>query len=211
MTRLFGDEGRQYTKFVFWSMQEKRVFVHESSIIDEGALIGEGTSIWHFCHIMATARVGRFCNIGQNVFVDRDVVIGDGVKIQNNVSLYKGVFVSDGVFIGPSVVFTNVLNPRSFVDRKASFKNTTIGKGASLGANATILCGIDIGSFAMVGAGAVVVSSVPTFALVVGNPAIQIGWVTETGISIHFNGAGEFFCAEENQVYAIENQVVYKK
>jgi UDP-2-acetamido-3-amino-2,3-dideoxy-glucuronate N-acetyltransferase len=156
-------------------------YIHPTTVIDTGAIIGNGTRIWHFCHLMPGAVVGENCNIGQNVFIDNNVTIGDGVKIQNNVSVFNGVIVKNDVFIGPSVVFTNVTNPRSFIERKHEFKPTLVEKGASIGANATILCGIIIGAYAMVGAGAVVTSDVPAYALVMGNPAKQKGWVTKEG------------------------------
>ena len=156
-------------------------FIHPTTVIDAGAIIGNGTRIWHFCHLMPGAVVGENCNIGQNVFIDDNVTIGDGVKIQNNVSVYNGLILKNDVFIGPSVVFTNVTNPRSFIERKQEFKPTLIEKGASIGANATILCGIIIGEYAMIGAGAVVTNDVPAYALMVGNPAKQKGWVTKEG------------------------------
>lgn len=156
-------------------------FIHTTAIIDDGASIGEGTRIWHFCHVMPSAVIGQNCILGQNVFVDNNVSIGDDVKIQNNVSVYNGVVLEDDVFIGPSVVFTNVINPRSFIERKQEFKKTLVQKGASIGANATILCGITIGAYAMIGAGAVVTKDVPAYALMVGNPAKRIGKVNEAG------------------------------
>lgn len=156
-------------------------FIHNSSIVDEGANIGPGTHIWHFCHVMPTAVIGANCNIGQNVFIDNNVSIGNGVKIQNNVSVYNGVTLKDDVFIGPSVVFTNVINPRSFIERKNEFKKTLVEKGATIGANATIICGITIGQYAMIGAGAVVTKDVAAYALVVGNPGRVVGEVNEKG------------------------------
>ncbi|MFC2075740.1 DapH/DapD/GlmU-related protein [candidate division KSB1 bacterium] len=167
-------------------------FVHESSFIDEPVQIGADTRIWHFCHVMANASIGARCNIGQNVFIDRDVTIGDGVKIQNNVSVYKGVTIEDDVFLGPSMVFTNVINPRSHVPRKDEFRDTLVRQGASIGANATILCGITIGHYAFVAAGAVVAGDVPAYALVVGVPARQSGWMCACGLKleiVHTNGA----------------------
>ncbi|MEO7561815.1 MAG: acyltransferase [Ferruginibacter sp.] len=155
--------------------------IHITAIIDAGAIIGNGTRIWHFSHVMPKAVIGKNCTLGQNVFVDNDVVIGNGVKIQNNVSVYNGVVFEDDVFIGPSAVFTNVINPRSFIDRKNEFKKTLVQKGASIGANATIICGINIGAYAMIGAGAVVTKDVEAYALVVGNPAKQVGKVNEEG------------------------------
>ncbi|RYZ96700.1 MAG: N-acetyltransferase [Sphingobacteriaceae bacterium] len=156
--------------------------IHETAVVDAGASIGLGTHIWHFCHVMPTAVIGSNCNIGQNVFIDNKVKIGNGVKIQNNVSVYNGVLLEDDVFIGPSVVFTNVINPRSFIERKEEFKITHVAKGATIGANATIICGVSIGEYAMIGAGAVVTKDVPAHALVIGNPGRQVGWVDERGI-----------------------------
>jgi len=187
---------------------EKEYFVHESSYVDDGAIIGKGTKIWHFSHISGTARIGDQCNFGQNVYVDNGVVIGNGVKIQNNVSVYKGVVVEDGVFLGPSMVFTNVINPRSFIERKTEFRATFVRKGATIGANVTIVCGIEIGAYALIGAGAVVIKNVPSYALIVGNPARQIGWISQTGIKLVFDTAGEAICVEEGKVYRLENGLV---
>jgi UDP-2-acetamido-3-amino-2,3-dideoxy-glucuronate N-acetyltransferase len=187
---------------------DKEYYVHESSYIDAGALIGKGTKIWHFSHISGTAKIGEHCNFGQNVFIDNGVSIGNGVKIQNNVSVYKGVVVEDGVFLGPSMVFTNVINPRSFVERKTEFKPTFVRKGATIGANATIVCGIEIGAYSLIGAGAVVIKNIPAYALIVGNPARQVGWMSETGIKLVFDGEGKSFCEEEGRVYQLENGVV---
>ncbi len=169
-------------------------FAHESAYVDEGAEVGEGTKIWHFCHIMPGARVGKRCNIGQNVVVSPQVVIGDNVKIQNNVSLYTGVIVEDDAFLGPSMVFTNVVNPRSHVSRKDEYRPTRVGKGASIGANATIVCGISLGRYCFVGAGAVVTKDVPDYALVYGSPARLRGWMCQCGVQIQFSapaGAGQ--------------------
>lgn len=160
------------------------VSIHATAVIEKGAQISAGSKIWHFCHLMPAARVGENCILGQNVFVDNQVAIGNGCKIQNNVSLYNGVQLEDDVFIGPSVVFTNVINPRAFIERKQEFKPTIVQKGASIGANATILCGTTIGAYAFVGAGAVVTRDVPAYAKVVGNPARQIGWVDKEGNSV---------------------------
>jgi len=180
-------------------------FVHSSSIVDQGAQIGSGTKIWHFCHLMPACKLGNSCVVGQNVFIDNNVIIGNGVKIQNNVSVYNGVIIEDDVFLGPSMVFTNVINPRSFIERKNEFKKTIIKKGATIGANATILCGIEIGSYAMIGVGTVVVKDVAPFALVVGNPAQQIGWVSEAGITLDFNAEQIAICPQTRQKYKLEN------
>ncbi|MEP6711609.1 MAG: acyltransferase [Ferruginibacter sp.] len=160
--------------------------IHTTAIIDAGAIIGNGTRIWHFCHVMPQAVIGSNCILGQNVFVDNKVTIGNGVKIQNNVSVYNGVVFEDDVFIGPSVVFTNVINPRSFIERKNEFKKTLVQKGASIGANATIICGVTIGAYSMIGAGAVVTKDVPDYALMLGNPARQMGRVNEEGAKVKF-------------------------
>ncbi|HID34311.1 MAG TPA: N-acetyltransferase [Anaerolineae bacterium] len=162
-------------------MVEKAYFVHPTAVVDEGAQIGGGTRIWHFSHIMPTARIGEGCNLGQNVFVDNNTVIGNRVKIQNNVSVYNGVVLEDYVFCGPSMVFTNVINPRSEIERKREFKQTLVRRGATIGANATILCGVTIGRYALIGAGAVVTSDVPDYALMLGVPARQVGWVSRHG------------------------------
>lgn len=161
-----------------------KFLVHETAVIDEGAQIGEGSRIWHFCHIMPEAKIGKNCNLGQNVFVDNYAVIGNGVKIQSNVSVYNRVIIEDDAFIGPSVVFTNVLNPRSFIERKDEFKKTLIRRGATLGANATILCGVEVGEYALIGAGAVVTQNIPAYALVVGNPAKVVGTVNKEGLTV---------------------------
>lgn len=161
-------------------------FVHESSYVDEGAEIGKGTKIWHFCHVMSRSRIGELCNIGQNVLVSTDVVIGNNVKIQNNVSLYTGVVVEDDVFLGPSMVFTNVINPRSHVNRKEEYMTTLVRKGASVGANATIVCGTTLGRYCFVGAGAVVTREVPDYALVYGTPAMIHGWMCQCGEQLMF-------------------------
>ncbi|MDR2473532.1 MAG: acetyltransferase [Tannerella sp.] len=161
--------------------EDKNFYAHQSAVIDEGCEIGEGTKIWHFSHLMAGCKVGKHCNIGQNVVVSPGVILGNGVKVQNNVSIYTGVTCEDDVFLGPSCVFTNVVNPRSFISRKDEFRSTKICRGASVGANATIICGNVIGEYAMIGAGAVVTKDVPPFALVTGNPARQTGWVDKEG------------------------------
>ncbi len=184
-------------------------FAHDTAVIDAGAQVGEGTRIWHFSHIMAGAFIGKNCHIGQNVFIDNEVVIGNGVKIQNNVSVYKGVVVEDNVFLGPSMVFTNVLNPRSFIERKQEIKTTRVRRGASIGANATVVCGVEIGAYALVGAGAVVTKNVLAFALAVGNPARLAGWVSERGHTLHFED-GSAFCQQEQQYYVLKNNQVQK-
>lgn len=183
-------------------------FAHETAVIDEGAKIGIGTKIWHFSHIMPNCVVGKDCNIGQNVVISPGVVLGKNVKIQNNVSIYEGVICDDDVFLGPSMVFTNVLNPRSAVNRRGQYLKTHVGKGASIGANATIVCGHDIGMYAFIGAGAVVTKTIAPYALVVGNPAKQIGWVSEFGHRLTFDENNQAICPESGQLYKIsENQV----
>ena len=183
-------------------------FVHSSSIVDQGAQIGSGTKIWHFCHLMPACKLGNSCVVGQNVFIDNNVIIGNGVKIQNNVSVYNGVIIEDDVFLGPSMVFTNVINPRSFIERKNEFKKTIIKKGATIGANATVICGIEIGVYAMIGAGAVVTKSVLPYALMTGNPARQTGWVSEAGIKLDFNTDGIATCTHSKRTYKLENGIV---
>lgn len=187
---------------------ENSYFAHPSAIIDEGCRIGKGTKIWHFSHIMPNCTLGENCNIGQNVVISPEVVLGKNVKVQNNVSIYTGVTCDDDVFLGPSMVFTNVINPRSAVNRKSEYAKTHVGKGASIGANATIVCGHDIGEFAFIGAGTVVTKTVPAFALVVGNPSRQIGWMSEYGHRLEFDTTGKAICKESGQVYQLENNVV---
>lgn len=189
-------------------MEEPSFFAHATAVIDEGCRIGEGTRVWHFCHIMKGASIGRDCNIGQNVVVSPGVVLGAGVKVQNNVSIYTGVTLEDDVFLGPSCVFTNVLNPRSAINRKEQFIKTHVGKGATIGANATIVCGHDIGAYALVGAGAVVTKPVAAYALVVGNPARHTGWVSEYGHTLVFDHNGQAHCPESGQEYSLENNRV---
>ncbi len=181
---------------------------HPSAIIDDGCNIGEGTKIWHFSHIMPNCKIGNNCNLGQNVVVSPQVILGNNVKVQNNVSIYTGVICEDDVFLGPSMVFTNVINPRSAIIRKDEYKVTYVRRGASIGANATIICGNEIGAFALIGAGAVITKPVPSYALMVGNPAKQIGWVSEYGHRLDFDGQNEAFCSESNQKYLLENNVV---
>lgn len=185
-------------------------FVHPSAIVDEGCLIGKGTKIWHFSHIMSNCRIGENCNLGQNVVVSPDVVLGNNVKVQNNVSIYTGVICEEDVFLGPSMVFTNVINPRSAVNRKSEYKKTFVRKGASIGANATIICGIEIGTFAFIAAGAVVTKDVPAYALVVGNPARQKGWMSEYGQKLEFDASGLAICPESKEKYQLKNGVVSK-
>ncbi len=185
-----------------------KYFTHETAVIDEGCQIAQGTKIWHFSHIMPNCKIGENCNIGQNVVVSPDVVLGRNVKVQNNVSIYTGVICEDDVFLGPSMVFTNVINPRSAVNRKSEYMKTVVKKGASIGANATIVCGNDIGKFAFIGAGAVVTKEIPDYALVVGNPSRQIGWVSEYGHRLEFDEKGFATCKESGQVYQLENDKV---
>ena len=183
-------------------------YAHETALVDEGCSIGNGTKIWHFSHIMSNCTIGEKCNIGQNVVVSPAVILGNNVKVQNNVSIYTGVTCDDDVFLGPSMVFTNIINPRSAINRRDQYAKTHVGKGASIGANATIVCGHDIGAFAFIGAGAVVTKNVPAFALVVGNPARQLGWVGEYGHRLTFNEQGIAVCPESQQEYQLENNTV---
>ena len=189
---------------------EKKYFVHESSYVDDGCEIGEGTKIWHFSHIMSNCIIGDNCNIGQNVVISPGVILGSNVKIQNNVSVYTGVICEDDVFLGPSMVFTNVINPRSAVNRRGEYQKTLVKKGVSIGANATIVCGHNIGEYAFIGAGAVVTKEVPAYALMVGNPARQIGWMSEYGHRLNFNGKGEAVCPESNEIYFLKDNKVKK-
>ena len=189
---------------------EKDYYAHPTAVIDEGSQIGKGTKIWHFSHVMPNCKIGEHCNIGQNVVVSPDVVLGQNVKVQNNVSIYTGVICEDDVFLGPSMVFTNVINPRSAVNRKNQYLQTLVKKGATIGANATIVCGIEIGKFAFIGAGAVVTKSVADYALVMGNPARQTGWMSEYGHKLLFNKEGSAICPESKNVYQLLNGVVTK-
>lgn len=191
-------------------MNTKKYFAHETAVIDDNCVIGEGTKIWHFSHIMSNCEIGKGCNIGQNVVVSPQVILGNNVKVQNNVSIYTGVICEDDVFLGPSMVFTNVINPRSAVIRKDEYKRTLIKKGASIGANATIICGNDIGEYALIGAGSVVTKSVQPYALVVGNPSKQIGWVSEYGHRLHFDETGIAECPETHEKYELKNDLVNK-
>lgn len=189
---------------------DKNYFAHETAVIDEGCTIAEGTKIWHFSHIMPNCTIGEKCNIGQNVVVSPDVVLGKNVKVQNNVSIYTGVICEDDVFLGPSMVFTNVINPRSAVNRKSEYMRTVVKKGASIGANATIVCGNDIGEFALIGAGAVVTKEIPAYALVVGNPSKQIGWISEYGHRLKFDESGIATCPESHEKYQLKDNKVTK-
>jgi UDP-2-acetamido-3-amino-2,3-dideoxy-glucuronate N-acetyltransferase len=185
------------------SINRETFFRHESAFIDEPCSIGTGTKIWHFSHIMSDCTIGDNCNIGQNVVISPQVVLGNNVKVQNNVSVYTGVICGDDVFLGPSMVFTNVINPRSAVNRKEEYKKTIVQKGASIGANATIVCGITIGKFAMIGAGAVVINDIPDYGLVVGNPSRQIGWVSEYGDKLFFDSNNIAICNVTGNVYEL--------
>lgn len=188
----------------------KDFFAHASAVLDDGCIIGKGTKIWHFSHIMPDSAIGERCNIGQNVVISPFVKIGNNVKIQNNVSVYTGVVCEDDVFLGPSMVFTNVINPRSAINRRDEYAETVVKKGVSIGANATIVCGNNIGEYAFIGAGAVVTKEVPSYALVVGNPAKQIGWVGEYGHRLHFDGNGKASCPESGQEYSLLNNNVIR-
>lgn len=191
-------------------MAEKFFFAHETAVIDEGAQIGKGTKIWHFAHIMPNCVIGENCNIGQNVVISPEVVLGNNVKVQNNVSIYTGVTCEDDVFLGPSCVFTNVTNPRSGVNRRGQYAKTIVKKGASIGANATIVCGHDIGEYAFIGAGAVVTKNVPAYALLVGNPARQLGWMSEYGHRLQFDENGIAECPESKEKYQLKEGQVSK-
>lgn len=189
---------------------EKDFYAHETAVIDQGSTIGDKTKIWHFSHIMCGCIIGKDCSIGQNVVISPEVRIGNRVKIQNNVSVYTGVICEDDVFLGPSAVFTNVINPRSAIARKNEYKPTIVMKGATIGANATIVCGITIGKYAFIGAGAVVTKNIPDFALVVGNPARQTGWMSEYGHKLKFNSDGLAVCPESKDQYLLKNGIVSK-
>ena len=189
---------------------DKNYFAHETAVIDDGCKIGKGTKVWHFSHIMSDCILGENCNVGQNVVISPEVVLGKNVKIQNNVSIYTGVTCDDDVFLGPSMVFTNVINPRSAVNRRGTYSKTHVGKGASIGANSTIVCGHDIGEFAFIGAGAVVTKTVPAYALVVGNPAKQVGWMSEYGHRLEFDDHQIAICPESNEKYELKDDKVTK-
>lgn len=189
---------------------KQEYFAHETAVIDENCRIGEGTKIWHFSHVMSGCTIGKNCNIGQNVVISPEVVLGNNVKVQNNVSVYTGVTCDDDVFLGPSCVFTNVTNPRSAVNRKSQYAQTHVGKGATIGANATVVCGHDIGAYAFIGAGAVVTKNVPAYALLVGNPARQLGWMSEYGHRLHFDEDGVAECPESHEKYRLKDGLVSK-
>ncbi len=191
-------------------MNDKGYFAHDTAVIDDGCEIGKGTRIWHFSHIMPRARLGENCNLGQNVLVADEVILGNNVKVQNNVSIYTGVICEDDVFLGPSMVFTNIVNPRSAVVRKGSYVKTLVGKGASIGANATIICGNKLGRYCFIGAGAVVTKDVPPYALVVGNPGKQVGWMSEYGHRLHFDEQNLAVCPESGEKYELRNGEVGK-
>ena len=187
---------------------ENSYYAHPSSVIDENCIIGKGTKIWHFSHVMQGSTIGEGCNLGQNVVVSPEVRLGNNVKVQNNVSIYTGVICEDDVFLGPSMVFTNVINPRSAITRKNEYRKTLVRKGASIGANATIICGNTIGEYALIGAGTVVTKEVPAYALIVGNPGKQVGWVSEYGHKLKFDEKGFATCPESNQQYSLKNGTV---
>ncbi len=187
-----------------------KYYAHPTSVIDSECEIGDGTKIWHFSHIMSNCKLGENCNLGQNVVVSPNVILGKNVRVQNNVSIYTGVICDDDVFLGPSMVFTNVINPRSAINRKSEYAKTYVGKGATIGANATIVCGHDIGSYAFIGAGAVVTKNVPNYALVVGNPSRQVGWMSEFGHKLEFDEDGFAKCKESEQKYKLENNKVIR-
>ncbi len=185
-------------------------FSHETAVIDEGCSIGSGTKIWHFCHVMTGSKIGENCNLGQNVVISPEVVLGNNVKVQNNVSVYSGVVCEDDVFLGPGCVFTNVVNPRSAVNRRGKFATTLVKRGATIGANSTIVCGVEIGDFAFIGAGAVVTKNVSAYALVVGNPAKQVGWMSEYGYRLVFDESSLAVCRESGEKYKLQNGIVSK-
>ena len=191
-------------------MENLDYFAHETAVVDDNCTIGKGTKIWHFSHIMADCVIGEKCSFGQNVVVSPNVVLGNNVKVQNNVSIYTGVICEDDVFLGPSMVFTNVINPRSAIIRREEFKKTLVKKGASIGANATIICGNSIGEFSLIGAGSVVTKEIPAYALVVGNPSKQIGWVSEYGHRLNFDEKGFAICPESKEKYQLNNNRVAK-
>ncbi|MDC3344862.1 N-acetyltransferase [Flavobacteriaceae bacterium] len=188
----------------------KPYFAHETAVIDSDCAIGKGTNIWHFSHVMSNCIIGKNCNLGQNIVVSPEVVLGNNVKVQNNVSIYTGVICEDDVFLGPSMVFTNIINPRSAIKRKDQYSKTLVKRGVSIGANATIVCGITIGEFAFIGAGAVVLKDILPYALVVGNPSRQIGWISEYGHRLNFNELGYAICSESKEEYQLKANRVQK-
>ena len=192
-------------------MKQQNYYVHPTAVIDEGCDIGQGVKIWHFSHLMGGCKIGDGCSLGQNVFVGAHVVLGTNVKVQNNVSIYDGVICEDDVFLGPSMVFTNVMNPRSAIERKNEFRQTIVRKGATIGANATIVCGNEIGAYAFIGAGAVVTKPIPAYALVVGNPAKQKGWMSEAGYPLIFDRDGKAVCKGSSEIYIQKEGIVCKK
>jgi len=200
---------KQLQRFIK-TMDNLDYFAHETAVVDENCTIGKGTKIWHFSHIMSNCIIGEKCSFGQNVVVSPDVILGNNVKVQNNVSIYTGVVCEDDVFLGPSMVFTNVINPRSAIIRRDEYKKTLVKKGASIGANATIVCGNSIGEFSLIGAGSVVTKEIPAYALVVGNPSKQIGWVSEYGHRLNFDEKGFAICPESNEKYQLNNNSVAK-
>lgn len=189
---------------------KKNYYAHETAIVDANCSIGDGTKIWHFSHIMSSCTLGERCNIGQNVVISPEVILGRNVKVQNNVSIYTGVICEEDVFLGPSMVFTNVINPRSAVNRKNEYMQTIVRKGATIGANATIVCGHDIGEYAFIGAGAVVTKEIPAYAMYVGNPARQIGWMSEHGAKLLFDESGSAVCSESSEQYVLQDGFVHK-
>lgn len=191
-------------------MSSQQYFVHPSAVVDKDCEIGEGVKIWHFSHLMTGCKIGKGCTIGQNVFIASNVVLGRNVKVQNNVSIYEGVVCEDDVFLGPSMVFTNVINPRSAVNRKNEFQKTIVRKGATIGANATVICGNEIGAYAFIGAGTVVTKPVPPYALIVGNPGRQKGWMSEQGYPLQFDGGGRAVCKGSGEEYSLKEGVVSK-
>ncbi|MEE9372599.1 MAG: DapH/DapD/GlmU-related protein [Saprospiraceae bacterium] len=188
----------------------KSIYIHESAVVEKGAELGDGTKIWHYCHVMPKVKMGKQCNVGQNVFIANDVNIGDNVKVQNNVSIYTGVNCEDDTFLGPSMVFTNVINPRSGVNRKDEYLKTTVKKGASIGANATIVCGNDIGEYSFIAAGAIITKEVPDYALVIGSPGKIVGWMSEHGIRLEFDQDGIATCTYSGIKYKLVKGVVKK-
>ena len=187
---------------------EKKYFAHSSAVIDDNCVIGNGTKIWHFSHIMNDCKIGLNCNLGQNVVVSPNVILGNNVKVQNNVSIYSGVICEDDVFLGPSMVFTSVINPRSHINRRNEYKTTLVKKGATIGANATIICGNNIGEYALIGAGCVVTKNVSPYSLVIGNPGIPVGWISEFGTRLNFDNDGFAICKESKQKYLLKNNKV---